>query len=81
MTNVPTGNNGDRLMPGTYEYPFSYQLPSKLPCSFEAKHVRIGYSIKATVDRGCCKLDYKTGRNLIVPSTVDLNAIESARVC
>jgi Arrestin (or S-antigen), N-terminal domain len=81
MTKIPTGDRNDQLMPGTYEYPFRFRLPSKLPCSFEAKYGHIRYSIKATVKRGMFKFDYKTQRNLVVSSVVDLNAIESARVC
>ena len=34
-----TGN----VAAGNHEYPFSFQLPSKLPCSFEGSHGNVRY--------------------------------------
>ncbi|XP_013378681.1 arrestin domain-containing protein 2 isoform X2 [Lingula anatina] len=35
------------LSAGTHDFPFSYELPSDLPCSFTSQHGRISYSASA----------------------------------
>jgi hypothetical protein len=36
-------------MPGIYEYPFSFRLLRKSPCSFKGEYGHIRYTIKAVV--------------------------------
>ena len=78
---IPTGDHDGQLMPGIYEYPFSFRLLCKSPCSFEGEYGHIRYTIKAVVVRNICKSNYETERNFVVPSVVNLNAIKGAGVC
>ncbi|KAF2900131.1 hypothetical protein ILUMI_06049 [Ignelater luminosus] len=50
--NLIEGEESGRIMHipvGTYTYPFSYELPSTLPSSYEGKYGRIYYRIKVTL--------------------------------
>jgi hypothetical protein len=69
-----TGPNPS-LPPGIHSFPFSFQLPTGLPSSFERSsnfraHVR--YWVQAVVDRPW-KFDYKTKRPFTVIEYIDIN--------
>jgi Arrestin (or S-antigen), C-terminal domain/Arrestin (or S-antigen), N-terminal domain len=44
------GADAIEVQPGTHRYEFACQLPPMLPGSFEAKHGRVSYRIKAVLD-------------------------------
>ncbi|XP_044727911.1 arrestin domain-containing protein 17-like [Chrysoperla carnea] len=65
---------GDKieLSTGTHSYPFSCELPTTLPSSFEGLHGHIRYTAKVTLDRPW-KFDQEYKTAFTVVSTVDLN--------
>lgn len=49
------GSSSSDLMefkPGTFVYPFSYQLPTSIPSSVKAKHGKIKYHVEASLQTG-----------------------------
>ncbi|CAB3411178.1 unnamed protein product [Caenorhabditis bovis] len=64
---------------GTYNYPFSFQLPLKCPPSFEGELGYIRYFIKVVIDRPW-KFDDKLAKCFTVLPVVDLSAVRNAKV-
>ena len=60
------------IQPGTYTWPFQFQIPSNVPSSFQGRHGQIQYALEATVKRSW-KFDYTTMVPFTVNSIVDLN--------
>lgn len=46
----PNGEDRMMLQPGSYRYPFQFQLPPDTPSSFEGHCGRVRYYVKATMD-------------------------------
>jgi Arrestin (or S-antigen), N-terminal domain len=73
------GGESFDLMPGNYEYPFTFRLPNELPSSFEGEHGWVRYTLTATVVRS-----WQSNHEIKVPITVntvvDLNSVEKANV-
>ena len=65
----------DILEAGTYEYPFTYQLPPNLPADFESgESSRIAYELKGYVDIPL-KIDISAKAKLTVYESYDASAI------
>lgn len=47
----PPGSDNMILKPGSYRYPFQFQLPPAMPSSFEGHFGRVRYYVKATMDK------------------------------
>lgn len=60
------------LGPGTFNYPFTFQLPPNLPSSFMNNHGYIRYGVKAVVDIPWA-MDYEDKMYFEVASPIDLN--------
>ncbi|KAI7855493.1 hypothetical protein BDC45DRAFT_506382 [Circinella umbellata] len=60
------GDDGQlrHLEPGTYEYPFSFDLPSTLPASFRGKYGMIRYRLQATMFRPTFSSDIHSTREI-----------------
>jgi Arrestin (or S-antigen), N-terminal domain len=75
------GGKSFDLMPGKYEYPFTFRLPKKIPSSFEGEHGWVRYTLKATViENNRWKPNYYIEVPITVNTIVDLNSIEKANV-
>ena len=71
--NLWGGDGGSQqLPPGNYEWPFSFQLPSTLPTSYEGDYGNIRYWLEARMDRPW-KFDHVTKCAFTVLERVDLN--------
>ena len=67
------GDGGSQqLPPGNYEWPFSFQLPSTLPTSYEGYYGNIRYWLEARMGRPW-KFDHVTKFAFTVLERVDLN--------
>eukprot|EP00105_Crassostrea_gigas_P028657 XP_011450385.1 PREDICTED: arrestin domain-containing protein 17 [Crassostrea gigas] len=63
-----------RLPPGQHFYPFSFQLPSRLPSSFEGGDGYVRYTIRGVIDRSSwIKKDKDTKKPFTVIALLDLN--------
>ncbi|KAK6180226.1 hypothetical protein SNE40_012418 [Patella caerulea] len=60
------------LQAGRYTYPFSFQLPSGIPSSYESFTGRVRYSVGGVIDRPW-KFDHTTRRAFTVVDPLDLN--------
>ncbi|KAK6174918.1 hypothetical protein SNE40_013477 [Patella caerulea] len=60
------------LQPGSYTYPFSFQLPKQLPSSYESSIGRVRYTVTAVIDRPW-KFDHKCKRTFTFIDALDLN--------
>ena len=40
------------ISPGSYKYPFEYQLPASLPASFQGRWGQVAYSARLSLERG-----------------------------
>lgn len=63
---------------GTYIYPFSYELPSTLPSSYEGKYGKICYRIKVTLQPSESKNELEVP--FYVVSHLDLNRFPKLKV-
>ena len=62
------------ISPGTYKYPFEYELPSSLPASFQGKWGQIAYSARLALERtGWRADDIEREQDFIVRANYDLN--------
>ncbi|XP_060821608.1 arrestin domain-containing protein 17-like [Bombus pascuorum] len=61
-----------KLPRGYNQYPFSFQLPNNIPCSFEHTNGYIRYTVKAVIDRPW-KFDHECKAAFTVISNLDLN--------
>ncbi|KAL3270086.1 hypothetical protein HHI36_009144 [Cryptolaemus montrouzieri] len=67
------GHSGDtHVGPGRFTYPFSFQLPSNLPSTFENSYGYIRYTLKGIVDIPW-GMDYEDTLQFVVLSLIDLN--------
>ena len=68
------GSTGDEVIvpPGTYNYAFSYTLPSSLPGSYTGRWGSIAYSARVTLERGWLP-DIEKDVEFIVRAKYDLN--------
>lgn len=60
--------------PGSFKWPFSFNLPQNLPSSYKGIYGKIEYLLKATVDRNYRFL-YESRANIVVFSPVYLHAL------
>ncbi|KAI9252348.1 hypothetical protein BDA99DRAFT_520846 [Phascolomyces articulosus] len=60
------GDDGQlkNLEPGTYKYPFSFDLPPTLPASFRGKYGMIRYRLQSTLFRPTFSSDIHTSREI-----------------
>ncbi|KAK3098019.1 hypothetical protein FSP39_015375 [Pinctada imbricata] len=70
---VPKGQEPLILRPGRYEYPFSFDLPSDIPTSFESGAGHIRYRLQATIDRPSTIFDTSATCLISVLKPLDLN--------
>jgi Arrestin (or S-antigen), N-terminal domain len=73
------GEESFDLMPGKYEYTFTFRLPKKIPSSFEGEHGWVRYTLKATVVRPG-KSNYEIKLPITVNTVVDLNSVDITNV-
>jgi Arrestin (or S-antigen), N-terminal domain len=73
------GGESFDLMPGKYEYLFTFRLPNELPSSFEGEHGWVRYTLKATVVRPW-RSNYEIKVPITVNTIVDLNSVDIANV-
>ena len=66
------GRETKDLGPGTYTYPFQFQLPAGIPASFDSSVGRVKYRVQAIVDIPW-HLDIKTKTPFLVSGLLDLN--------
>ncbi|XP_050403329.2 arrestin domain-containing protein 3-like [Patella vulgata] len=68
------GQRGDDpvLQAGRYVYPFSFQLPTGIPSSYESFTGRVRYSVAGVIDRPW-KFDHTTRRAFTIVDPLDLN--------
>ncbi|KAK6180221.1 hypothetical protein SNE40_012413 [Patella caerulea] len=66
------------LQAGRYVYPFSFQLPTGIPSSYESEVGQIRYSVTGVIDRPWW-LDDKTKKAFTIIHPVDLNQEPMAR--
>ena len=76
-----SANGEDRMLlqPGSYKYPFQFQLPPDTPSSFEGHWGRVRYYVKATMERTWI-FDYKLTSYFTVLQLLDLNTLPQATV-
>lgn len=76
-----SANGEDRMMlqPGSYKYPFQFQLPPDTPSSFEGHCGRVRYYVKATMDRPWA-FDDEVTSYFTVLQLLDLNTLPQATV-
>ena len=67
------------LPAGRYTYPFHYQLPAHLPCSFEGEYGYIRYWVKAVIEKGFEQC-HVTKMPFTVISPLDLNVVPDSNV-
>ncbi|KAF7997819.1 hypothetical protein HCN44_009217 [Aphidius gifuensis] len=60
-----------------YSYPFTFELPNKLPSSFEHKWGRVRYTVSATLDHGL-KFDQEVKAAFTILSDYNLNTDQKA---
>lgn len=65
---------------GRHEFPFSFQLPEGIPSSFEGKHGRVRYSIKAVIVRSLLQRNFECKQPFTVNAPLDLNTITEAKM-
>ncbi|KAI9477091.1 hypothetical protein BDB00DRAFT_859581 [Zychaea mexicana] len=53
-----------QLEPGTYEYPFSFELPATLPASFRGKYGAVRYRLQCTLFRPTFSSDIHASREV-----------------
>ncbi|XP_008204873.1 arrestin domain-containing protein 17 [Nasonia vitripennis] len=68
------GESSVEIPPGTHTYPFSFHIPSNVPCSFEHHIGHVRYSIKAVMDRPW-RFDHKVMSAFTVIADYNLNDI------
>ena len=62
------------ILEGQHDFPFEFELPMDLPCSFEGRYGQIRYYVEAKLDRSGIFKSHKRQRKYItVLSLVDLN--------
>ncbi|KAK6180269.1 hypothetical protein SNE40_012456 [Patella caerulea] len=66
------------LQAGRYVYPFSFQLPTGIPSSYESSVGKVRYSVTGVIDRPW-KFDHKTKRAFTVVNPLDLNQEPQAK--
>ena len=68
------GRDSQEIVPGRYEFPFKFQLPSNLvlPTSFESNTGFIRYSLTATIKRSW-KFNHTAKRAITINEIVDIN--------
>ncbi|XP_050403342.1 arrestin domain-containing protein 3 [Patella vulgata] len=73
------GQPGDDpiLQAGRYTYPFSFQLPTGIPSSYESHTGRVRYSVTGVIDRPW-KFDHTTIRPFAIVYPLDLNLEQQA---
>ena len=57
---------------GEHVYPFSFNLPKKLPCSYEGTFGQIRYKIKVQIKKSW-KKDLKLKKMFVVNEVIDIN--------
>ena len=67
------------LAPGSYQYPFSIQLPVAAPDSFESHMGRVRYYVKAVLERSW-RSDHVVKKFITVLNKLDLNSTANAKV-
>jgi hypothetical protein len=62
------------VSPGTYTYPFAYELPASLPASFQGKWGAIAYSARLSMERAGWRADdIEREQDITVRASYDLN--------
>lgn len=62
---------------GHHDYPFSFQLPTDIPSTYEGQHGHIRYTLEASIQRSW-KDDYTSIIPIEVRGLVDLNSVPKA---
>ncbi|CAD6199616.1 unnamed protein product [Caenorhabditis auriculariae] len=73
-----TSGSGNTLLPGNYNFPFSFVLPLNCPPSYEGLYGYIRYRVKVELDRPW-RFDKTANKCFSVIPTFDLNSIPQAR--
>lgn len=60
--------------PGTFKWPFTFNLPMNVPSSFKGEYGAVEYTLKAKVDRPY-KSDYEFKATIMVFSPIDFNVL------
>lgn len=68
-----SGSGREEHPAGEYDYPFSFQLPQKLPSSFEGENGFIRYHLKVVIKKSW-KKDLKLKKMFVVNEHIDINA-------
>lgn len=69
------------LEPGTYVYPFSFELPATLPASFRGKYGRIRYRLQATFHRPqMFSSDIHTSTDIVLRRSLPLMHMDNEEV-
>lgn len=63
------------VAPGSYKYPFTFQIPGNCPPHFEASDGHIRYICEAIIERLWWRFDEKCTAPFTVVSMVDLNHV------
>lgn len=74
----PHGEEKMMLQPGSYRYPFQFQIPPSSPSSFEGGIGRVRYYVKGTMDKPWA-FDVEDVRYFTVLNLLDLNPIPEAK--
>ncbi|KAK7476142.1 hypothetical protein BaRGS_00032635 [Batillaria attramentaria] len=70
------GSQEEEFTVGTHTFPFQYQLPPVLACSFEGDIGYVRYSVKAIIDRRW-RIDPTSKRAFTIISLLDLNTVQN----
>lgn len=70
---ISTGESSATIPTGTNTYPFSFHIPTNIPCSFEHVLGFVRYTVKAVIDRPW-RFDHKVVSAFTVVADYDLNA-------
>lgn len=65
-------DNREKHPAGEHDYPFSFELPNKLPSSFEGDHGYIRYQLKVKIKKSW-KSDLKMKRMFSINQCIDVN--------
>lgn len=72
---INTLQNEGTVGPGSFEYPFTFQLPHDIPGTYTGPYGGIFYSLKAKVDRPF-KIDYTDKQRIVVVSLINFNLMK-----
>ncbi|XP_023311066.1 arrestin domain-containing protein 3 isoform X1 [Anoplophora glabripennis] len=70
-----TLQGGGDLGPGRFEYPFTFQLPTNIPSTYQGRYGGVTFSLDAKVDRPF-KVDYTDTKQIVVVSPINFNLMK-----